>query len=457
MQTTASEIIEKIQTEAKIIGLETGPGQIPITIFPKAIQRFVNETKEKLNFPPDYTIAGILTAVSIAIGNTYGLKVKDGWVEFANIFIALVGSPGVNKSHPLTQTIKPLQKLDAKNYTIHKETSKEYEIKKRQAIKENTEIPDAPKRKQKLLNDTTLEALFSTLENNKRGVGVVVDELAGVLKNMNRYNSGSDVEAWLSLFSGKGVGINRKGGGSILIENPFVSLSGTIQTAILKEMGKDCRSNNGFVDRFLFAFPKYSTRPHFNQNEVDQSVFTDYDNIINRILLLDFKEHEGQDVSNILRFSKEALQAFIDWSKSNTDLINETENDNQKGVYSKLENYVIRLALIMQMLSWACNEADCECVELDAINSAIKLIEYFRITANRAASLIAPASPYDALSSLQLKVLSLLPNKFTTREGLEIIKNIEVSGEVMHERRFKDLLTRKDLFNKIDHGTYEKI
>lgn len=456
MSTGASGILEKIEQEqAKVI--EIPLGQIPITALPKFIQHFVNETRDKLNFPPDYTIAGILTAVSIALGNTYGLKVRNGWIEFANIFLALVGSPGVNKSHPLTQAMKPLHKLDVKNYLLHKEAVKEHEVKKRQAIKDSTEIPDTPKRNQRLLNDTTLEALFSTLENNPRGVAVVVDELAMFLKNMNKYNSGSDVEAWLSLFSGKSVGINRKGGGSILIENPFVSLCGTIQPAILKEMGVDGKAHNGFVDRFLFAYPKHSTRPHFNQNEVDQQIFVDYENVINRLLALDFKQYEGQSIPNILTFNNEALQVFIEWSRKNTDLINETENDNQKGVYSKLENYVLRLALIMQMLFWACKEADLEHIEVNAINSAIKFIEYFRVTSNRAASLISPSSPFTKLSALQIKVLSALPAKFTTGEGLEIIKTIEVDGNVMAERVFKKFLNKEDLFRKITHAQYEKI
>ncbi len=461
MQPLASEVIEKINTEAKIIALEeSSPGQFPVKCFPEKIQHFINETNQKLNYPIDYTAAGILTAVSVAIGGSYGVKVKNGWIEFPNIFIALVGPPGVNKSQPLTETMKPLQKRDAIAYSKYKEDLKEYDLKKRQQAKEKGEVTaiiEPPARKQTLLNDATLEALIYTHENNPRSVGVINDELAGFLKNMNRYNSGSDTEQYLSMFSGKPISVNRKGGASIYIQHPCVSIAGTIQPSILKEMGKDNKNSNGFTDRFLFAFPKQQCSPYFNLNEISPTLFSDYDNIINRLLLLDFKEYEGQRMANVLQYSNEAMNEFIAWNRSNTDLINETERETQKGIYSKLNIYVSRLALIMQMLFWACEEADREAIEEKSIKAAIKLIEYFRTTANRAASLISPYSPFATLSTLQISVLSSLPNRFTTGEGIKIIESIKVNDEVMGERRFFEFLKRTDLFKKLDHGTYEKI
>ena len=107
---------------------------------------------------------------------------------------------------------------------------------------------------QLLVTDFTPEALIEVHKFNKNGIGVYADELASWFKNFNRYNSGSEEQFWLSVWSGKPIRINRKTSEPIFISLPFISVIGTIQPAVLKELAKD-RTENGFMDRILFVIP----------------------------------------------------------------------------------------------------------------------------------------------------------------------------------------------------------
>ena len=101
------------ETEAK---QKKEKNPFPIEAFPKPIQEIIIATNESLKFPIDFTGASILFAASVAIGNSYKIKAPEGWISSAVIYIALVGKPGTNKSHPISFTLKPIQKIDSFNY-----------------------------------------------------------------------------------------------------------------------------------------------------------------------------------------------------------------------------------------------------------------------------------------------------------------------------------------------------
>lgn len=94
------------------------------------------------------------------------------------------------------------------------------------------------------------------------------------------------------------------------------------------------------------------------------------------------------------------------------------------GVYSKLDIYVIRFSLILQLSRWACDESDKKEIDSTSVEGAISIVEYFRITAKRVqgitnSSAMLEQLPTDKLryimlylwSSLQAKALLLLKSK----------------------------------------------
>ena len=221
-------------------------------MYPKQIQQIIKATAESLNYPIDFIASSILYAVSVAIGNTHRIKIKEGFEQAGMIYLAIVGNAGTNKSHPLSFVLTPIEKYNSMYFEQYKEAMKGY----KQAQKNGEDDTTKPVLKQLLISDTTPEALVQIHSYNKKSLGVYFDELSTWFANMQRYNKGSEEQFWLSSWSGKPVYINRVSKEPIQIQKPYLSLAGTIQPDVLHQVFKGDRGKSGFVDRILFAVAK---------------------------------------------------------------------------------------------------------------------------------------------------------------------------------------------------------
>ena len=138
------------------------------------------------------------------------------------------------------------------------------------------------------------------------------------------------------------------------------------------------------------------------------------------------------------------------WQEEHAKLCDTEFNETLVGVYCKLEVYVIRFCLIIQMARWACSEGDKTEIDLVSVERAITLTEYFRHSAQQVHSEIAGIQ----LTQQQQQLLAELPASFQTAEALSIDERL-----VMKERAFKDFLSRNigHLFAKERHGLYHKL
>ena len=103
----ASIIDEAVDLSMRLAGTD-----FPVSIFPTKIQRIISEVHECHNYPTDYIASAILTAIAVGIGNTHLAQIKQGWVESPILYMALIGRPGANKSHPLSFAMKPFLDYD---------------------------------------------------------------------------------------------------------------------------------------------------------------------------------------------------------------------------------------------------------------------------------------------------------------------------------------------------------
>ncbi len=431
--------------------------RFPIECFPLKIQQIIKATNETLDYPVDFTAASMIYAASIAIGNTHWVEVRNGWQDNAVIYLAIAAPPGTNKSHPLTFALQPIVEKDKKTYNLYEKEQKEYEHTLNLSRGNRKSQPDVepvkPFWKKHLVSDFTPEALAEVHKYNKRGIGVYVDELATWFKNFNRYNKGSEMEFWLSNWSHKPINIDRKTGEPIYIAYPFIPVAGTIQSGLLTELAKDNRTQNGFMDRILFVILPELQKPYWSETELDPSFIQDWNNIILKLLELTITFDETSNpCPEIIMFTSEAKRALFDWQIRNADEINSAENESIKGIYSKFEIYVVRLALILEMIRFACDESDKKSVSIEAMLGAIKLVEYFKNSAIKVNSIISNHNPLDKFPANKRKIYEALPDTFSTQEGLII-----ASANNLSERSFKEFLKEKELFNKIRHGQYDKL
>ena len=90
-------------------------------------------------------------------------------------------------------------------------------------------------------------------------------------------------------------------------------------------------------------------------------------------------EKIGEDiVSTILDFSTEAKEYLISWrNTTHKAALQENENEYYVGAYGKMDIYVLRFSLILQMMYYAAGEEDMDKVGLRAVKGAICLADYY--------------------------------------------------------------------------------
>ncbi len=270
-----------IDMSMKLAGTE-----FPVSIFPSRIQRIIREVHECHSYPTDYIASSILTAIAVGIGNTHLVQIKQGWLESPILYMALIGRPGANKSHPLSFAMKPFLDFDYQQNQEYEKAYAEYERQMCMSRKERTEngyeqFPMEPVRRRFLVSDVTPEGLSLIHAQNKRGLCLWADELSAWFKNFNRYNNGSEEQFWLSVFSAKTTISDRKSAkSSIFIKRPYISVIGTIQKKILGELAKGERSSNGFIDRILFVMPNLQQKARWNDKELPADIEQEWHAII---------------------------------------------------------------------------------------------------------------------------------------------------------------------------------
>lgn len=428
----------------------------PVEVFPLPVQEIIKATNKCLKFPIDFIGASMLYAASIAIGNTYKVEIKTGWQESAVLYLAIVARPGTNKSHPLHFALQPIMDKDKETYAQYEQARQEYEkaklLSKEERQEQGINELTKPVWNKYLLSDYTPEALAQVHKLNKRGIGVYVDELAGWFKNFNRYNKGSEMEFWLSAWSGKPINIDRKTGEPVFIPLPFIPVGGTIQNGTLNDLAKENRTQNGFIDRILFVIPDNIVKPDWSEKEIDPSIIKSWCNIISNLLNMPVQLDETQNPDpGILLFDPDAKRSLYDWQKVNARQCNEAEDEVISGIYSKMEMYAARLALILELMRWACGESDKQSISIKSVEGALQLVEYFKRSAVKVHSIISNANPLDKLPADKQNLYNCLPATFTTVQGVQIAEKFG-----MPERTFKRFLSDKEFFTHITRGEYEK-
>ena len=325
----ASIIDEAVDLSMRLTGTD-----FPISIFPTKIQRIISEVHECHNYPTDYIAAAILTAIAAGIGNTHLAQIKQGWMESPILYVALIGRPGANKSHPLSFSMKPFLDYDYQQNQVFEKALAKYDELMSMSRKERTEsdeeqFPQEPIRKRFLISDVTPEGLSLIHAQNKRGLCLWADELYAWFKNFNRYNNGSEEPFWLSAFSAKTTISDRKNvKSSIFIKRPYISVIGTIQKKILSELAKGERSSNGFIDRILFVMPNLQQKARWNDKELPENIEQEWNAIIDKLIQQEYVLNEfGEIEPQILLFMEDAKKRLYEWQHHFSELCDRETND----------------------------------------------------------------------------------------------------------------------------------
>lgn len=429
----------------------------PLEIFPKAIRDIIETLEEYENYNVDFTAASFLTVFAAAMGNTWSVRFMTGWVSRPIIYMVLVGSPSCGKTPPLQQAVAPLLKLDGEYDMIYCKEMETYRRWERMSAKqrEKHSLPEEmemPQRKCHVVVDSTVEALIGALRDNPRGVLIYKDEIDSLLSNFNRYNS-SDEGYFLSLFSGTPFKYSRKSNNEhIFLANPYCSIIGTTQPGRLGEQFGGKRMMNGFSSRFLKVYPEIDKMPSWNDTAMPDSVLEEWERIIRKVVAATpSTDQEGKATSIELLFSQESKLRIIQWKDEvNNKVYAETDSDAVRALCGKLETYLVRFCLVIQIMHCICGESGMDKIEPGTAELAIRLTEYFRNMESR----IAPEIETGILDNRFTELLGNLRDSFTTAEAVREALQLGIS-----ESSVKRFLRNggRGFVKKKSHGCYRKI
>lgn len=465
MQANQNDIgrLKNIKFEAKEIAktFKSEPESVvtfPYEVLPKKLQDILINVSEFYGINQSFLGGALLFAYSLAIGKTHKLNLmENGSSESAVLYLSLVARPGSNKTGALKFTMKPfyeIEKEEKKSYFIEKREFEEWKLKKPKD--RGGELLEEPKLKQFTVSDATIEALAAVHEANPRGIAMVRDELAGLFKDFNKYRNGSDLENYLSNWSGDPIKINRLSRDPISIYDPFISVAGTIQPKVLKDMAKDyLKEGAGFIDRFLFIYPDDQEKALFSNREIDFRFYEDYKKSINQILCLKLKEDDfGNVKSTNVSFTTAALERIFHWLNYENKPLVDNADENLAGIYSKFDIHAQRLCLILHLIKWSYGETEGkEKINLETVNQALILVNFFRSHTDKVQRDINNINPLSGLRDFEKKLYKSIPEHFKIKDIVEISEKFNKK-----ERALRDWINKNDqLFEFKGSGHYRKV
>jgi hypothetical protein len=351
----------------------------PSCVFPNRLRHFIESASEALPAPADFVGVPMIAVLGTAIGTRCSLETKVRWRESSRIWSAVVARPGTKKSPALDFAMEPLhraQKELGDSYEteclVHEAELARY-LEEKQKGKKERQKPAEPRLSQIYTTDATLESLGELLSENTDGLAFVRDELSGWALSMNQYKGGrgADRQSWLSIWSGAGVIINRKSrSGPIVLENPFICVTGSIQPDVLGDLADEQGREDGFLHRILFAYPD-EIQMTWTDAVVDDETMEAYCGVFRELQRL-------PEELSYATFTNEGKAEYIRWVDGlYGELSGPTLADNLRGPYAKMEGYCARMALVLHLSRYVCGEASSEQIDQKSVLGAVKLTEYF--------------------------------------------------------------------------------
>lgn len=395
--------------------------EFPVGALPDFFQLYVLESAKSMQCPTGFIALPLLAIAGAAIGKSYAFSPKAGILQFPALYTAIVGKPGSTKSPALVAASIGLnhefrKRKEQFDYDLELFSEKEKAAKQQKQTHEEIR----PILVRRSISDATVEAIAPLIDQNPKGIILHRDELSGWLGSMNAYKSGkgSDRQFFLQTWSFSQIAVDRKQSvDPIVVPEPFLAITGTIQPDTLKTLRNDQKHDDGFVDRFLFYHaPEQVGDKFWSDSEVSERTSSKLIQIFEKLY-----ELEVNDGPIILRFSLEAKTTFVEWFNQNQNEPQQDDFSEQlRGVWAKLPLQLYRIITILHVVENIDVSSGIPTeVSLSTLVNAIHIVEVLSLHQAVAAEVI---HENDFEKSIR-KVIS-----YIQRKGLK-----EVSARMLHK------------------------
>jgi len=385
----------------------------PVNALPTMLREYVTQAAESLGCDPAYVALPALAVTASTFGNTRSIALKKDWVEPSVIWSVIVGESGTMKTPAFKKAVDPLLRIQE----------------------------DLGTSRRVICTDTTIEKLMELLRINFRGLLLARDELTGWIGSFTRYRaskSASDLPHWLSMHTAGPVIVDRKTGDppTLYVPRAAVSVTGSIQPAILKKCAITEFLESGLLARFLMAMPP-KRKKEWTDKTIDPVVEGAYQGLLENLLKLECaKDDRDRNVPVVLPLSSDAA---VEWIKFYGEWANE-QNGLDGGLefaYAKLEGYAARLALLHHVVRCVENGTDATTeIGVESIRAGIELARWFGQEARRIYSAVLEPAKRDTPGLMEL----------IRREGGSVtVRDLMRTNN----RKYPDARTAEDALNKL--------
>jgi hypothetical protein len=337
--------------------LKLGDQSLNLSKFlPADLAQPLGHLAQGLNIRPEVCLTLLLAAASSLHKTNTELVIHrgQGFSVPPTIFAGLVSESGQKKS-PLLNAIvkKPMTVLQREKREAFLSSLAQYEKDIVNWDKCNSEErsskfpqgkPKLPQQQLYYFTSTTGEGLLNQFQAHPdKALLALVDELVGLFASQNKYSRGrgSDRQDILSAFDGTGATVLRASGTKVDIDRLLLSICGTIQPEIIKQLMRDCSDPDGQWARFLFVNQPLAaaTLPDDDGRGID---------LTGR--LLDYYRAIDRLPARAYRLSRQAFKRYQPVYNQLERLRTSHPNPGMRAVYSKMEGYIGRLALNLHVL-----------------------------------------------------------------------------------------------------------
>jgi hypothetical protein len=353
------EMLAKMQSMVKPCPQAPWPERVPISdnyfsvpslqasLLPDPLRPWVEDTAERASIPLPFVAVPALVALGAVVGRSVNIRPErfDDWSVVPNLWGGIIAPPGMLKSHAISEALAPLGPLIAAARLQFQEDKLSAEARQSvlkaqlgclQRTKQASQnevasllrgIRDAAVIERRYqTSDVTVEKLGELLRDNPRGILLVRDELAGVLRTLDKPGREGEREFFLEAWNGNSpFTFDRIARGSVHVPAMCLSIVGGIQPgklqiyvseALMYEAGAD-----GLLQRFqllvcadeLGPWERPKRWPDTKAKRRAFDVYAALDVLPSERLGVERDDLAGKDTPPFLRFAPKAQAIFDSW------------------------------------------------------------------------------------------------------------------------------------------------
>lgn len=415
--------------------------EFPAETLPPAVGDYSRAHAEAMCVDPALVAVPALSVLAAAIGNTRRVQIKSSWQEPPTLWTAIINPSGALKSPAMGKALGPAFREERSLKEDWERDVADWED------RPEDERDEKPTRERRLANDATVESVALLHDDNPRGLLLYRDELAGWLGSFNQYNRGdSDLQKWIEFYEGRPIEIDRKSSDrpAIFVEDPSVSVTGTIQPDVLEDRLDALHFQSGFAARMLMCEPPERPR-RFNEAGVTEETRTAFYNLVSDLYDLEMPV-EGETIDATLELGNTAREVYAEFFDDNQRLKEKLQSGPLRAVVAKIEAVAARLALIFQLSE----RPTAEKIGRDAMVAATRLAKWFRHEVAR----IYQHHGFDERGvSRDRRLAKRLPTGTFGVDAIEKLWDVSQRGAY----KIKDRLIKQGLLEKEAHGEYRSL